>query len=273
LLSHSTNEHPRLADRTNARSPTPEKEGQKRKKKRERASAHLPNHEKEPACFSGTRVRNRAQAHLPVGVVVAGEAAAPAVDEPRPFPPQGLRQQEAALPGDVQRGRVELDVLHVGEGGPGPECHREAGPPGAGRVGRVCVQVAEAPGGQDGGRGADGVEVVPVVGGVLEKKQWRSDFFYRLFSTADSFYGWQLQEIHGELRGYEKALRVLEEGPVGCGTCMEPLSDSNSAIGMYVPLDEHSDYGGIIDIHGWKKIFYLLRALRVNHSGVDTHEP
>lgn len=102
-------------------------------------------------------------AHLSIGVVVAGEAAAPPVHELGPFPAQRLRQQEAPLPGDVQRGRVELDVLHAGEHGPGPEGHREARPLGARRVGGVRVQVAEPPGGEDGRRGADGLEAVPAV--------------------------------------------------------------------------------------------------------------
>ena len=96
-------------------------------------------------------------------MVVAGEAAAPPVHQLGPFPAQRLRQQEAPLPGDVQGGRMELDVLHARQHGPGPESHSEAGPLGARRVGGVRVQVAEPPGGEDGGRGADGLEAVPPV--------------------------------------------------------------------------------------------------------------
>lgn len=101
--------------------------------------------------------------HLSVGVVVAGEAAPPPVHQLGSFPPQRLRQQKAPLTGNVQRGWVELDVLHAGQHGSGPEGHREARPPGARRVGGVRVQVAEASGGENGRWGADGVEVVPAV--------------------------------------------------------------------------------------------------------------
>lgn len=97
-------------------------------------------------------------------MVVAGEAAPPAVHEPGPFPPQSLRQQEAALPRDVQGRRVKLDVLHAGQDGAGPQRHRVARAPGAGRVGGVRVEVAEPARGEDGGGGADGFQAV---GGVV----------------------------------------------------------------------------------------------------------
>lgn len=93
-------------------------------------------------------------------MVVPGEAAPPPVDERSAFPPQRLRQQEAPLPRDVERGRVELDVLHAGQDGSRAQRHREAGALGARGVGRVRVQVAEPPSREDGGRRADGLQVV-----------------------------------------------------------------------------------------------------------------
>lgn len=51
-------------------------------------------------------------AHLPIRVIVAGEVPPPLVDQPSSFSSQRLRQQKAALPRQVQRRRMELDVLH-----------------------------------------------------------------------------------------------------------------------------------------------------------------
>lgn len=80
-------------------------------------------------------------------MIVASEVPAVLVDQPRPFPPEGLGQQKAALPGKVQGCRVKLDVLHSGEGGAGPKRHGETRTLSAGGVGGVGVEVAEAAGG------------------------------------------------------------------------------------------------------------------------------
>lgn len=117
-------------------------------------------------------------------MVVACERSAPAVDECGPFPPQRLRQQEATLAGDVQRGRMELDVLHAGEVGPRPQRHREARALGAGRVGGMRVEVAEAPRGENGGRRPDGLEVVTAAVDAGASGRFLKFFFYFVWFTA-----------------------------------------------------------------------------------------
>ena len=93
-------------------------------------------------------------------MIVPRKAHAVSVDQPRPLPPESLGQQKAALPREVQGRGVELDVLHSGEGGAGPERHGESGTFGTGGVGGVGVKVAEATGSEDGGRGVDRLQVV-----------------------------------------------------------------------------------------------------------------
>ena len=99
--------------------------------------------------------------NLSIRVVVLGETAAVAVHQPRPYAPQRLGKQEAALPGHVQGGGMELDVLHAGQKCARPERHGEAGASSASRVGGVGVDVAQAPGGEHGGRRADGLDAKP----------------------------------------------------------------------------------------------------------------
>lgn len=86
-----------------------------------------------------------------------------------PLPPQRLGQQEAPLAGQVQRRRVKLHVLHRRQRGPGPEGHGKPGPPSAGGVGSVRVQVSETARGEQRGGCADSLQAVLGRVGVVHK--------------------------------------------------------------------------------------------------------
>lgn len=101
-------------------------------------------------------------------MIVASEAPAVLVDQPRSFPPKGLGQQKAALPGKVQGCGVKLDVLHSGEGGAGPKRHGEPRTLSASGVGGMGVEVAKTTGGEDCGRGVDGLQAVLLVAGAAD---------------------------------------------------------------------------------------------------------
>jgi hypothetical protein len=88
-------------------------------------------------------------------VVARHEALSGGVAQHRPLAADRLADQEAAGLGVVEAGRVELDELHVHDGGPRPVGHGDAVSRRDLRVAGVDVDLAAAPGGQQGQRRAN----------------------------------------------------------------------------------------------------------------------
>ena len=86
--------------------------------------------------------------HDVAGQQLVDEALAVGVAEQRAVAPQRLRQQRPRHRGVVQRGRVELEELEVGDGHPGPERHGDAVAGGHDRVRRDREQLARPAGGE-----------------------------------------------------------------------------------------------------------------------------
>ena len=111
------------------------------------------------------------------GRLVAGhERLAVGVHQPRALAAQRLGEQEARLPGDLQRRRMELHELEVGDARAGELRHRDAVAGGHLRVGRLAEHLAGAAGREQRGAGADrpwraaGIEVADADGAaVLER--------------------------------------------------------------------------------------------------------
>mmetsp|Transcript_3134 Transcript_3134/g.4524 ORF Transcript_3134/g.4524 Transcript_3134/m.4524 type:complete len:356 (+) Transcript_3134:1232-2299(+) len=159
--------------------------------------------------------------HVPGGqlaelVVPAGEALPGRVQQPGALPAEGLREQEAALARQVQRGRVELHVLHALQLGAHTQGHGEAVAARAGRVGGVLVQVAEAARRQHRGRGQEGLR-----GPVPE----------RVHAHAVAAVGAQrLRQVHGG------AARLQGDVGVGGGGRLNALGDRLARV--VFPVDD-----------------------------------
>ena len=83
------------------------------------------------------------------------EADAGLVDEDGAFAAHGFADERHGVAADIERGGVELDEFEVGEGGAGAGGEDEALADGAGRIGAVAVEAAEAAGGDDDAAAAE----------------------------------------------------------------------------------------------------------------------
>ena len=84
-----------------------------------------------------------ARREIPGRIVARHERLARGVDQARPLAAQRLRQQEPGLPRHLQRRRMKLDELEIGDGRPGPVRDRDAV---AGRDRRVRRLAEDLPG-------------------------------------------------------------------------------------------------------------------------------
>ena len=87
------------------------------------------------------------------GMVLGHEAIHLEVAKVGTFAPQGLREKKARGFFQVERGGMELDELHVADFGAGTERHGDAIAGGNTGVGGVAIELAEAAGGEEHGRG------------------------------------------------------------------------------------------------------------------------
>ena len=98
---------------------------------------------------------NVARGEVAHGMVLGHERAAALVDEASALAADGLGDEVPARPGDVQRGRMELDELQVRQGRPGPVGHGQAVAGGHGGVRRLAIDAPQAAAGQDRPAGPD----------------------------------------------------------------------------------------------------------------------
>ena len=92
-------------------------------------------------------------AEIAAGVVARHERLAAGVDEARAFAAQSLGNQKARRAGEVERGRMELHELEVGDAGAGAIRERDAVAGRNRRIGRLAEHLSGSAGGQQRGAG------------------------------------------------------------------------------------------------------------------------
>ena len=135
--------------------------------------------------------------------------------EPRPLAAHGLRDEKAVPALAHEDGRMELDVFHVADPGPGAQGHGVAGAVGPGRIAGVEKDGAATAGGQYGERREDAADpargVVHDVGADRPRLAVIRDGVLRVVGHG--------QEIDGRPSGEERDPGVLLERP------QEPVFD------------------------------------------------
>ncbi len=156
----------------------------------------------------------------------------------RPFAAQRLRDQEAALVGVIETGRVELDELHVGHATAGAPGHRDAVAGGGVGIGRIAIDLADAAGREDDRRRDESLDMT---GAHVERIQPFASARRRGHHEVDGHDA--LAQRHVRMSDREREQRLVDGSPGRIGR-MRDAAHAMPALARQVQAERAADLGG-----------------------------